>query len=357
MNLIGQGVMHRDLGAGEIKEQTERTIEVLFSQGQKKFLFPDVFENFLTANDETIAGEIQAVLAEKAEERERLRLEKEELMERERLSPALSTTPTPRTSKPRKNRTNVVFRFTFCDGGATKTRMGFAGSCQEALLRQHVETEKVPSCSVKSGPCYRFVKGDIKRTELNRLGKAENFACSVNQLLVDWRVYTGLTASGPNKGTPTRINYVHENSLCVLTTLPGADKTEAERVIFGVFVVGEIFEGSEGVSGYIAPGNDYKIALTPQEAERLLYWNYFQAPESKTTTGPSWPASVPKRQCTDTISAQILRDIVELKRGTKQEDLAQRLFNYFCTLNNISVIDLPEPNGALRDGSSVADSN
>ena len=357
MNLIGQGVMHRDLGAGEITEQTERTIAVSFAQGLKKFLFPDAFEGFLTATDEATATEISAALAEKAEERERLRLEKEEQMERERLTPPVSATPTPRTSKPRKNRTNVVFRFTFCDGGATKTRMGFAGSCQEALLRHHVEGEKLAVCALKSGACYRFAKGNMKRTELNKLGKAENFACSVNQLLVDWRVYTGLTASGPNKGTPTRINYVHENSLCILTTLAGAEKTEAERVIFGVFVVGEIFEGSEGVSGYIAPGNEYKIALSPAESERLLYWNYFPAPDSKTTTGPSWPASVPKRQCTDTISAQILRDIVELKRGTKQEDLAQRIFNFFCTLNNISVIDLPEPSGALRDGSAVADSN
>ncbi|MDD4583508.1 MAG: hypothetical protein PHR60_04900, partial [Eubacteriales bacterium] len=45
--------------------------------------------------------------------------------------------------------------------------------------------------------------------------------------------------------------------------------------------------------------------------------------------------------------AQILRGIVSLKKKPHEQELAQRFFEHFCQMNQISEEELPKPNGAL----------
>lgn len=45
--------------------------------------------------------------------------------------------------------------------------------------------------------------------------------------------------------------------------------------------------------------------------------------------------------------AQILMDMVSLKRDTEERELTQSFFDHFCKMNQINKETLPEPNGAL----------
>ena len=55
MNLRGVSVYHNVFGEGIIKQYDENYLVVSFSQGDKKFVYPDVFENFISVNDTKIA--------------------------------------------------------------------------------------------------------------------------------------------------------------------------------------------------------------------------------------------------------------------------------------------------------------
>ena len=46
--------------------------------------------------------------------------------------------------------------------------------------------------------------------------------------------------------------------------------------------------------------------------------------------------------------ASILKDIYEIKKGTKDEVLSKEFLNEFCRINNISIQELPVYEGALR---------
>ena len=46
--------------------------------------------------------------------------------------------------------------------------------------------------------------------------------------------------------------------------------------------------------------------------------------------------------------AQILRDILSLKKGTEDETLMQEFYDHFCHINHIDQSTLPQPNGSLK---------
>lgn len=68
MQLMGQSVKHKVFGKGVVTEQENHVVTVTFSQGEKRFLYPDAFEKFLTLSDETAAERIDTVLQKREEE-------------------------------------------------------------------------------------------------------------------------------------------------------------------------------------------------------------------------------------------------------------------------------------------------
>ena len=46
--------------------------------------------------------------------------------------------------------------------------------------------------------------------------------------------------------------------------------------------------------------------------------------------------------------AQILRDIVAMRKDSDEEELAQNFYTHFCRMNQILENELPEPNGVLQ---------
>lgn len=58
MNIIGQTVEHKKFGVGIVTDQQENKIFISFEQGQKQFLFPDAFLEYLQIKDQRMKNEI-----------------------------------------------------------------------------------------------------------------------------------------------------------------------------------------------------------------------------------------------------------------------------------------------------------
>lgn len=65
MQLEGARVSHVTFGIGTVTGLTKTMITVLFSQGEKKFLFPDSFSRFLTLEDSAAQAGVDALLAKR----------------------------------------------------------------------------------------------------------------------------------------------------------------------------------------------------------------------------------------------------------------------------------------------------
>lgn len=59
MKLEGIEVKHKAFGIGVISEHVENYITITFSQGEKKFIYPDAFKAFIKATDDSVNLEIQ----------------------------------------------------------------------------------------------------------------------------------------------------------------------------------------------------------------------------------------------------------------------------------------------------------
>ena len=64
MSLINLEVMHKSFGLGTIISQNGKYITVKFENTQKIFVYPDIFEKFLTLADGTISEQIEKDLAD-----------------------------------------------------------------------------------------------------------------------------------------------------------------------------------------------------------------------------------------------------------------------------------------------------
>lgn len=77
----------------------------------------------------------------------------------------------------------------------------------------------------------------------------------------------------------------------------------------------------------------------------MLFWNYYHnenAPEKA-----AWGQGL-HRYITDEQAARILKDIVSVKEGKKDEALARKFLERFCEINSIDISDLPIMEGALQ---------
>src|SRR5699024_7531339 len=94
------------------------------------------------------------------------------------------------------------------------------------------------------------------------------------QVFTDWEVSTGVVQSGKNKGEPNKPARLRANSASVLTTR-GAEEAETDRKILGLYMVDEMFTGEIGEEGIVPSHAEFRIHLTEQEAENMLFWNYY----------------------------------------------------------------------------------
>jgi hypothetical protein len=164
------------------------------------------------------------------------------------------------------------------------------------------------------------------------------------QVFTDWEVSTGVVQSGKNKGEPNKPARLRANSASVLTTR-GAEEAETDRKILGLYMVDEMFTGEIGEEGMVPSHAEFRIQLTEQEAENMLFWNYYinkSYPHRMTWNSGRY------RYFDNVWTAQILKDIIALKTDEEERKGAENFLEYFCKMNALDVNHIPEPNGALK---------
>lgn len=282
MNLINKEVTHELFGEGSIVEHNDSIIEIHFATESKKFVFPDAFGKHLKLHDEIAANSLKKVIQKKEIEREKIEQEKEEKIKRQR---------------------------------------------EEHQLR--LEHEKL-----------------MKNHKLHPQSQMVFWCDDEEQITVfkEWKVFTGVIKSGNDIGKPKRPTRIYKNSVCLLTARDSS-MSEKERRIIGVYMANENFIGKLCEDGFIPAHSEYRLQLTEQESERMLFWNYYV--NEKSPHAMTWNTG--KYRYFDNVwMAQILHDIVSLKSDTQEQELAENFFKHFCKMNQIREEELPEPNGALK---------
>ncbi|MEG1633373.1 MAG: hypothetical protein RR314_04915 [Oscillospiraceae bacterium] len=347
MDLLQQEVTHKAFGKGRVTAFDETYITVRFETGEKRFIFPDAFQGFLSATEPKIAAQIQdnlnlaaaekqQVQQEKLQEQElRLRLQQQELkIAKARAVRARKVTP----------RANIAFKCNFCDGGKSDTRVGFFGVCSDKMIRNNIVSEHRAWCSLESSPCMKYHKGEMTRQELDDLSAGGGFVCYESQMLRDWKALAGVVCHGENAGRRMKLAQVQRNSLCVLTTRD-PKTSEPERYVFAVFLVDEAHEGDGQEEGYVGTDSEFKITLSPAEARGLRFWDYYA--NENNPQKAFWGAGL-FRYFGDIQAAQLLREIARIKVGTPNGSLAERFYRHFCKINNVDADSLGEANGAIK---------
>lgn len=82
MDINGQAVKHNKFGSGIVTDLTTKIITVCFSEGEKKFVYPDAFREYLVLKDKNMQRHMIAQIDKKEAEINRLRQAKQ--TERER---------------------------------------------------------------------------------------------------------------------------------------------------------------------------------------------------------------------------------------------------------------------------------
>lgn len=163
-------------------------------------------------------------------------------------------------------------------------------------------------------------------------------------VFTDWQVFTGRVQSGKDEGQPNRAARLRPNSASLLTARE-SNQTETERRILGLYMVNEMFSGNLSDDGMIPSHTEFRIQLTNQEAEKMLFWNYYiNKSHPQRTTWNSGKYRYFDNVCT----AQILKDIIALKSDEEQINEIKSFLKYFCQMNALDMGNIPEPNGALK---------
>ena len=140
-----------------------------------------------------------------------------------------------------------------------------------------------------------------------------------NKVFTEWKVFSGVIKSGDNKGKPKKPIRLYRNSVCLLTARDSS-KPEKDRRILGVYMVNEDFIGKFCEDGYVPAHSEYRLQLTEQESDQMLFWKYYvneKSPEKMTWNTGKF------RYFNNVWMAQILLDIVSLKSDTKEHELTQ----------------------------------
>ena len=237
---------------------------------------------------------------------------------------------------------NIAFKCNYCDGGKDSTQIGYAGVCSEANIRENILVKKRKWCSYPECKCQQYINGKFTYAQLS----AFDSFCYESRVLIDWKASAGEDLQeGAKEGKNRRLSKDVSGGLCVLTAITPDMKDERERIVFGVFITDKFEEGEDGVvSGFVQCTSKYKIKLSPAEAKQILFWNYYFNKNEQEIVG--WAQGL-FRYIENYQAAQILRDIVDVKKGAADEQTAIEFLQEFCKRKHIDPSEIPENNGAL----------
>lgn len=280
MNLLNQQVQHKSFGMGYVIEQVDSYIKVSFEQGNKRFVYPDAFGKFLILVDKEAAKRV-----ENLKQKEKQRRQKEE----QRIAQRLAFEHEKRQRRLQRER----------------------------LMKNH-----------KLHPAAQVAFW---------LDEEEQ-----DQVFTEWKIFTGVAKSGVNKGKPNRLPRVHQNSACIITAREPTVAEETRRIV-GVFMVDEGFIGRMCEDGHIPAHPKYRLRLSEEESEQLLFWNYYI--NERYPRNMTWNSG--RHRYFDNVwLAQVLQDILRLKSNPDELELVEEFLEYFCHLNHLDG-ELAEASGVL----------
>lgn len=164
------------------------------------------------------------------------------------------------------------------------------------------------------------------------------------QVFNEWLVSTGTIQSGANKGQPNKAARLRPNSACILTARE-SDVPETERRIMGLCMVLDSYIGEIDEEGMIPAHEEFRIRLSEEEASKMLFWNYYinkNHPHRMTWNAGRF------RYFDNVWTAQMLKDIIALKKDQEEVEQAERFLTYFCEMNLLDRDNIPEASGALK---------
>ena len=319
--LEGQKVMHDRFGEGVVKVQQQNFLIVSFADGEKRLAYPQAFEMGLALCSPEFQGSISDDLRQAtAQQQEQLRIQKE--ASRERLRTRREQELQGAGHVLRKSG-NLALKCIYCDGGRTETVPGFCGICSDAVIRSNINGRKCRQCGAAQGPCRNRLEEKISRQQLDALYEQTENPCWESRLLKDWKALAYATEGGQQK----RALRIRKNGLCILTTRE-PQATEKERQIFALFLAEEMSD-----DGVIAAGNRHRLILSPDEARRMLFWNYY-GKVGKTAKRATWGSGL-YRYFDDETATRILEDVVHLKRKTPEAQQAKEFYEFFIKYHRL----------------------
>ncbi|NLJ41531.1 MAG: malate synthase [Clostridiales bacterium] len=281
MDLVNKKVIHDRFGEGNVVNYDDSYVNINFKSGTKKFVFPDAFGQYVKLIDKRMATLIGKKVQKRQEEREKEELE----LEAER---AL------------EQRRRYILRH--------EKRM--------RARKIHPKLQSVFWCEARE----------------------------VEEVFTEWKIFIGRSKTGQKKGQPRKLPRMSPNSACLLTKRE-PDMKEKNRQILGMFMADATFNGRQREDGYIPSHPKYRLRLSAEESEKMLFWNYYI--NKGFPNNMTWNSG--RQRYFDNIwMAQILRDIISLRADSEGLEDAQNFFEYFCRINRIDPETLPEPKGALK---------
>ena len=234
----------------------------------------------------------------------------------------------------RKDRKNVAYKATYCDGGGHWFKAPCSVACRNA------------NCSKFGGG--RFCStNSVCRKVIDKLATVEeiygafnnNMLCYESRILLDFKIYAGRDDDGSLRGWS-----LDNDRLVILTTVkPG--QSEKDRVIFGAFLINHSYD-KDDEEACATSYPDCRLSLTEEESECMKYWDY--APGEGDNNLIQWKEGLLRYQA-DLMCATVLKDLVKIveKRNNPQETQnAKQFLNKFLEIIKIPEDKIPEKSGA-----------
>lgn len=233
-------------------------------------------------------------------------------------------------SKHPENKRNLAFKATYCDGKKlSDTEVGFHGLCSEQNIQENCKGTGTRWCQNFDCACRQYFKKKTTYKQLRKEFRESGGFCMESRLLNDWTAYAEY--SWKNGPKPRVIRNSEENKLAVLTTRFPND-TESERKVFAVFIIGNLFEGDSEYCGEVTAHSRYRLELTMEQSKQIDFWDFYQ--NTNNPKKKKWGQGI-FRYMYDKDCAELLYQIIQIKKGTEDFELAKEMYHYYCQHNGI----------------------
>ncbi len=345
MNKIGEKVITKAGEIGLIKDviinKDGQYIIIEFKECRKRYQLSSIKNGFLKFFDETLQKQIEDEIEEERIYAEKLAKERAEKAEQARIERELKAKEQERVEalNIRKNgndKLNAAYKANYCSNGED----WFKSPCSKEVRELNCNSLRSDWCRTRS-LCHKLCEGECKEKDvLEAFNNGE--LCYESNLLNTYVANAGYTKNGDPMGMS-----LDKDRLFVLTTLkPGLP--ENERIIFGAFLVKEVYPKTETTEARAVAYDEYRLALTEKEAQGLKYWKYVPADSDGKI---KWTEKLVRKR-TDAECVTILNDIVSIidrrpSAAIDEKNKAHNFLNKYLSLTGYNSTNIPPKNGAL----------